>query len=260
MSSRSRSSLDSKSTRSHQSEMERSLVRAATRKAELQCRAEALKKKHELEEQEFRLQRRKEQLEVETELQVEEAKLAALDRISETQSERSSCKSKPLFDSPHPDMHHIIKQWVETGSYKPEPSVISCPDYDHTNLQDADQGFTTSIHNSEQKSEYITSREPKETSCQPTSGWESQFPSLSKQYVPLPPREGANNSCNSHYEEKVMPSSSKQHDLSSQTCQSLKPKKEPGYIFNQKSSSSTAGRITGNGNPWRGKTHHQPLP
>ena len=86
---------------SKSSVMDTELVQATTRMAEMLCRAEALKKRAAIEKAEYHLkecamdlEQEKKLLEVETEIEVEEAKIAALERIDrESKTDDSSCQS-----------------------------------------------------------------------------------------------------------------------------------------------------------------------
>lgn len=77
------------SSHSHCSTATSAQTRAAIRRAKLMCQQAALKKRQQLEEEELKLHQQKEKLLLDTELQIEEAKMAILDKEKETRSDVS---------------------------------------------------------------------------------------------------------------------------------------------------------------------------
>ena len=99
-------------------EAERSLIKAATRKAELECRAKAMQErllmdKEELEimKQEMDLKHKKELLEMRTEIAIEDSKIAVLGKLDSSQTDASQLG----LDNSEPSQaqkYSAIRSWL----------------------------------------------------------------------------------------------------------------------------------------------------
>ena len=115
----SRGSTSHRSYRSHAS-TEYAIREAATRKVELQCRAEALKRRMALDREQLGLQmktqeieQQKEVIDLETEIKIEDAKLATLERFDESRKSSSSSASSFLQLPQNKDGNKEVRQWLQ---------------------------------------------------------------------------------------------------------------------------------------------------
>ena len=91
------------------SDAQKGIVRAAARKAELQCRQEALKKRAELEKRALEVKQEMRMLEISTDLEVEDAKLATFEKLD---SDGPSIKSSSAESDQMAHSEKVVKDWL----------------------------------------------------------------------------------------------------------------------------------------------------
>ena len=89
-------------------------MKAAARKAELQCRQEALKKKAALEKRALEVEREIKMLEIDTKIEVEDAKLATYEKLDCDNPSQSSSESDRMKHS-----MKIVKDWLNNDKNTP---------------------------------------------------------------------------------------------------------------------------------------------
>ena len=120
-SSRTRSrSVRSKRSSNCSKRTEYALIEAATRKAELECRTEALRKRQAIERKEYELQQKvieleqqREMLVMTSELKVEQVKIDILERFDEESGSRSSHESS--LQLPQVSQRSAVRQWLSSS-------------------------------------------------------------------------------------------------------------------------------------------------